>query len=103
MRRRVSIEVDGTISVVRGWLAHKLTIEAGLRPTFSGVRSGWVFDTKKLPDLLAHLERRRFVVDITDLEIVPSSSGSPGDQLHDQNADDTSMPDAPLFELDGGR
>lgn len=96
MRRRIGIEVDGSIAVVRGWLAHKLTIEAGLRPTFSGVRSGWVFDTKKLPDLVAHLERRRFGVDITGLEIEPTVQSAADHQ-------DEESSDLPLFELDGGR
>jgi hypothetical protein len=96
MRRRVSVEIDGTVAVVRGWLAHKLAVEAGLRPTFSGVCGGWMFDTKRLPDLVAHLERRRIAFDVQE----PEAEHPDVSRADDLVVDDTEIP---LFELDGGR
>ena len=118
-RRRVEVTVDGTIFSFRGWQAHKLAVEAGLRPTFSGV-CGWVADTKRLPELIAYLQHRNIAVEIldsdrTDIEIVsttPSRSNrtDQGDSVVRRNDgpgtqyDDTAVhpADDGQFDLFGG-
>jgi hypothetical protein len=98
MRRRVAVEVvDGSIFVLRGWQAHRLAVEAGLRPTYNGVRQGWVADTTKLPTFEAYCAHRYVSVDITGVEITLSV------RTADQVVDSDSVADSPLFELDGGR
>lgn len=64
MRRRVTIEVDGTIFAIKGWQAHRFALEAGLRPTYNGVHGAWVADTKKLPQFCAYLEHRNVGYDV---------------------------------------
>lgn len=66
MRYRMRIAVDGPVAKVKGWEAHRLTLEAGLRPIY--VIDGWTFDTKRLPDLLALLDRRRITYELTDAD-----------------------------------
>ncbi len=66
-RRLITLEVDGPIVVLRGWKAHGLALGAGLRPTYSGVRSGWIADTRRLPDLVGYLQHRNIPVDVIDL------------------------------------
>lgn len=55
-RRRLTLEVDGNIVVVRGWKASGVLRSAGLRPTFSGTAGGWMVDVSKLPELVAWLD-----------------------------------------------
>lgn len=59
-RRRLTITVDGSIVVVRGWKASGTLRCAGLRATFSGSAGGWMVDVTRLPELLAWLDDRRF-------------------------------------------
>jgi hypothetical protein len=64
-RQLISLTIDGSIFSLRGYKAHALALGAGLRPTFNGVRGAWVADTKRLPDLLAYLERRNVGYEVT--------------------------------------
>ncbi|MDP9822775.1 hypothetical protein [Nocardioides massiliensis] len=65
-RRRITIELDRPLMIVRGWRAGDLAREAGLRPIWSGVSSGWMLDASRLPDLSAYLESRNIPVVIDD-------------------------------------
>lgn len=93
MRRRIAVEVDGSIFVLRGWQAHKLAVEAGLRPTFNGVRQGWVADTSKLSTFEAYCAHRRVPLEVE----APATDVTP-----DAPAEDEVDSDLPLFDL-GGR
>lgn len=91
--------VDGSIFVIHGWQAHKLAIEAGLRPTYNGVQGGWCADTKRLPDLVAWLSYRNVDVEIVDTTTV---SGAPVPRHGVAGAPDQPAPTEPDLDLFGG-
>ena len=98
MRRRVTAQVlEGGIFVLRGWHAHKLALEAGLRPTYSGVHQGWMADTKRLSTFEAYCAHRHVALDVDHPDVEDLG-------VHCGDTVEESQPkDAPLFELDGGR
>lgn len=98
MRRRVDVTVLGSIFVLRGWQAHKLAIEAGLRPTYSGVHQGWMADTSRLSTFEAYCAHRFVSLDVTG---APEAPQTPPEA--DSDAEPDAGTDEPLFELDGGR
>jgi hypothetical protein len=63
-RRRITIEERGRSVIVRGWRSGDLLEEAGIKAVFSGAVGGWMVAAKRLPDLLAHLDRRNIGVDL---------------------------------------
>ena len=65
-RRRLRIEVEERVIIVRGWRAGDLARDAGLKPLWSPVTSGWTLDRRRLPDLLAFLETRNVPVEVDD-------------------------------------
>lgn len=87
MRRRITVEVDGSIFVLRGWQAHRFALEAGLRPTYSGVRQGWMADTSKLSTFEAYCAHRNIPLDVEDLSAddrdVPSTAVADTPQVED--------------------
>lgn len=95
MRRGpVEVEVDGSIFILRGWYPHRLAIAAGLRPTYSGVRQGWMADTSKLANFEAYCAHRRVPLDVQCLDVEkPASSVLLTEDVES---------DEPLFDL-GGR
>lgn len=97
MRRRISAVVDGSVFVIKGWQAHKLALEAGLRPTFSGTAGGWVADSSRLSTFEAYCAHRRVWLEVTNApeppQVAAQGSTSPEADLE---------PDLPLFDL-GGR
>lgn len=97
MRRRVDVTVLGSIFVLRGWQAHKLAIEAGLRPTYSGIHQGWMADTSRLSTFEAYCAHRRVWLEVANApeapQVAAEASTSPESDLE---------PDLPLFDL-GGR
>lgn len=91
MRRRVSAEIVGSLFVVRGWYAHKLAVEAVLRPTFSGVHNGWMADLSRLPTFEAYCAHRNVPLDV---------EGVPRAQVEQAGTGlDNLELDAPLFDL----
>lgn len=102
MRRTVTVTlVEGRIFVLRGYLAHKLAIEAGLRPTYSGVHQGWMADTSRLSTFEAYCAHRHVPLDVEDLRASSrSEEQDPADALRGDNTEST---DLPLFDLGGGR
>ncbi len=65
MRRIITIEVNDAVAIVRGYRAHALALGAGLRPIYTGVAQGWVFDVDRLPELTAYLQYRNIPVEIS--------------------------------------
>jgi hypothetical protein len=96
VRRRIVVEVDGSIFVLRGWQAHRLAVEAGLRPTYSGIRQGWMADTSRLADLEAYCSRRQVPLTVrgADLERAAADRGI---DRGDDRLDDA---EPTLFDLD---
>ena len=93
MRRRVTAEVSGSIFVIRGSQAHKLAIEAGLRPTYSGVHQGWMADTSRLSTFEAYCAHRHVWLEVEGAATPPEPAPA---------VSDAPEPDVPLFDL-GGR
>ena len=91
MRRRVDVTVFGSIFVLRGWHAHRLAIEAGLRPTFSGVHQGWMADTSKLSTFEAYCAHRNVPLEVEGLAHAAPEITSPSE----------SEPEPMLFEIGG--
>jgi len=63
-RRRIRIEEQGNVVIVRGWGASDLLKQAGIKPFWVGTQGGFMVDLDRLPDLLAHLQQRRIAVEI---------------------------------------
>ncbi|HEX2893168.1 MAG TPA: hypothetical protein VHO29_04100 [Marmoricola sp.] len=97
MRRRISVEVLDSIFILRGWQAHRLALEAGLRPTYSGVHQGWMADTSRLSTFEAYCAHRRVWLEVTN---APEPSQEPAQASTSAAPDPAS--DVPLFDL-GGR
>lgn len=74
-RRRVTLVEDGRIVVGRGWGVRDLLTEAGVRPIYSATAGGWIFDTKRLVDVVAHLEYRNIAVSVIDAGTDEPSGG----------------------------
>jgi hypothetical protein len=65
----LTIAIDGTIIVVRGFKAGARLKASGIgKPIYSTTAGGWLLDRKRLPDLEAWLESRRigYVIDDPD-------------------------------------
>lgn len=106
MRRRVAVEVLDSIFVLRGWQAHKLALEAGLRPTYSGVHQGWMADTAKLSTFEAYCAHRFVAVDVTGEQVAVSPEPARQDHGVHRGGDhgvhrSGDQVDAPLFDLGG--
>lgn len=59
-RRKITIEPDGNIVVIRGYKVADIARAAGLKPTYSASAGGWMLDRTRLPELVAWLEYRNF-------------------------------------------
>lgn len=67
MSTGLTITIDDTIIVVRGFKAGARLKASGIRkPIYSTATGGWMLDRKRLPDLEAWLESRRIGYTIVD-------------------------------------
>lgn len=64
----LSVTVDGTIIVVRGFKAGARLKASGFKAIYSTPSGGWMLDKGRLPDLLAWLESRRIGYTVVDPE-----------------------------------
>lgn len=94
-RHRLSAIDKGGVYCVRGWRAKELIAAAGIKPFFAG--GGWVVDAARMPDLLAHLDRRHVVLDIAGGKSLPTSSQTSAPET----APEVDL-DVPLWGSDGG-
>lgn len=63
----LTIIIDGTIIVVRGFKAAGARLKAsGMKAIYSTPAGGWMLDKKRLPDLLAWFESRHIAVELID-------------------------------------
>lgn len=75
----LSITVDGTIIVVRGFKAGGRLKASGLKAIYSTPLGGWMLDKARLPDLMAWLESRRIGYTVLDPEQAQLDLGDGGD------------------------
>lgn len=91
MRRRVSVSNDGALCVLRGWEAHKIAAEAGIRCIYLGTVQGWTFDAWRLPDFEAACQLRNVALTIEDerpRDVLRSIDGDFSSEVDELGVDD---------------
>lgn len=69
----LTITIDDSIIVIRGFKAGQRLKDSGLKAIYSVPAGGWMLDHKRLPDLLAYLDSRNIGSRVID------PSEGPGD------------------------
>lgn len=62
----ITVRVDGSLAIWRGWKVSARLREAGLKPVYLTTAGGYAVDAHRLADALAYFESRRIAVVVED-------------------------------------
>jgi hypothetical protein len=67
-RYRITVIVDGTVLLVRGWRVGALLRDGGFKAIYSTPSGAYMIDAVRLGDLLAYLEHRNVGANLSDAD-----------------------------------